>query len=62
MSKIIEANNKDDIIVKEIVYDESFNDFTDSADGGLIIDLEKFIKTALLQQKSILITKIKSLS
>ena len=47
--------------IKEIIYDVSFNDFTDSANGALIIDLEKFIQTALLEQKEIVIRKVKSL-
>lgn len=45
---------------KEIRFDESFGCFDDE-NGGLIINLEEFIKTALQNQEEIVITKYKSL-
>lgn len=45
---------------KEIRFDESFECFEDE-NGGLIINLEEFMKTALQNQEEIVITKYKSL-
>lgn len=55
------SSNEEYTPIKEIHFDESFNDFTDVDTGMLIIDLPKFIEIALLNQNSIQITKIKSL-
>lgn len=48
--------------VKEIHFDESFNDFTDADTGLMILNLEEFISNTLKDQKSIQILKIKSMS
>lgn len=45
---------------KEIIYDESFDDFTDE-NGMMILDLAEAIKTELLKGNSVQIVKIKSL-
>lgn len=45
---------------KEIIYDESFDDFTDE-NGMMILDLAETIKTELLKGNSVQIVKIKSL-